>query len=136
MSLPTEDDTLISRYIEEVKASQGGQYAIKLEQLELILAVGRRITLAQLELLTALQRDVPMSKDHTQLSPRQSHLRDLKDALTNVIIMQTRLNEREKDFLELLKESSKQQVIDAVRVDPTAVEGWAKAILEARRCLG
>ncbi|MCL0100029.1 hypothetical protein M1O55_04095, partial [Dehalococcoidia bacterium] len=80
--------------------------------------------------------DVPMSKDHTQLSPRQSHLRDLKDALTNVIIMRTRLNEREKDFLELLMDSSKQQVIDAVRVDPTAVEGWAKAILEARRCLG
>jgi len=91
--------------------------------------------MAQLELLTALQRTVPMSKDHTQLSPWQSHLRDLKDALTNVIIMQTRLNEREKDFLELLKESSRQQVIDVVRVDPTAVEEWAKAILEARRCL-
>ena len=135
MSLPTEDDTLISRYIEEVEAGQGEQYAIKLEQLELILGAGRHITMAQLELLTALQRAVPMSRDHTQLSPRQSHLRDLKDALTNVIIMQTRLNEREKDFLELLKESSKQQVIGAVRVDPTAVEEWAKAILEARRCL-
>ena len=135
MSLPTEDDTLISRYIEEVKAGQGGQYAIKLEQLEPILAAGRSITLAQLELLTALQRAVPMPKDHTQLSPRQSHLRDLKDALTNVIIMQTRLNEREKDFLDLLIDSSKQQVIDAVQVDPTAVGGWARAILEARRCL-
>lgn len=135
MSLPTEDVTLISRYIEDVKAGQGEQYRIKLKQLELILAVGHRITIAQLELLTALQRAVPTPSNHALLSRQQSHLRDLKDVLTNVIIMQTRLNEREEDFLELLKKSSKQQSIGTVQVDPTAVEEWAKTILEARRCI-
>jgi hypothetical protein len=42
----------------------------------------------------------------------------IKNALTDVIIMQTRLNEREKILLELLKQSAEQQAIDGIPVEP------------------
>lgn len=136
MSTPTEDNALVSRYVEAVGVRQGECHAIRLEELELILASGHRLNTTRQELLTALQRAVPAPRDdEPKLAALQTLVRELKNALTNVIIMQTRLNEREKGLLELLKQAAEQQVIDAVPVDPGAVAGWAKAVLEARQRL-
>ena len=137
MSAETEEDRLISRFIDSVGMRQGERYGIRLEELELILGSAHSLNTTRQELLTALQRSLPTPRDEeTELSERRTLVGDLKDALTNVIIMQTRLNEREQILLELLKQAAEQHAVDEVRVGPEVVGRWAKAVLEARRRLG
>ena len=135
MSAETEEDALISRFIDSVGTRQGDRYGIKLEELELILGSAHSLNTTRQEFLTALQRSLPTPRDEEpQLSERL--VSDLKDALTNVIIMQTRLSDREQSLLELLHQAAEQHAVDEVRVGPEVVERWAKAVLEARRRLG
>ena len=137
MSTESEEDTIVSRYIDSVGTRQGESYEMRLEELELILASAHRFNTTRQELLTALQRCLPTPRDdEPQLSAQQTLVSELKDALTNVIIMQTRLNGREQGLLELLKRAAEQQAIDEVRVAPEVVGRWAKAVLEAGRRLG
>ena len=137
MSTESEEDTIVSRYIDSVGTRQGESYEMRLEELELILASAHRFNTSRQELLTALQRCLPTPRDdEPQLSAQQTLVSELKDALTNVIIMQTRLNGREQGLLELLKRAAEQQAIDEVRVALEVVGRWAKAVLEARRRLG
>ena len=137
MSSPNQEDAIVSRYTESVRMPGVEDYAMGLQELKLIVEDSHRINTARLEHFTALQRALPAPRgnEHT-LSSQQSHLRDLRDSLTNIIIMQSRLSEREKDFLELLKQNAENQIIEGVPMEPVVVGGWAKAILEARRRLG
>ena len=137
MSTESEEDAMVSRYIDSVGMRQGDRYEMRLEELEVILASAHRFNTTRQELLTALQRCLPTPRDdEPQLSAQRTLVSELKDALTNVIIMQTRLNGREQSLLELLKQAAEQRAIDEVRVAPEVVGRWAKAVLEARRRLG
>ena len=137
MPTESEEDAMVSRYIDSVGMRQGDRYEMRLEELEVILASAHRFNTTRQELLTALQRCLPTPRDdEPQLSAQRTLVSELKDALTNVIIMQTRLNGREQSLLELLKQAAEQQAIDEVRVAPEVVGRWAKAVLEARRRLG
>ena len=137
MTTESEEDTTVSRYIASVGMYQGERYEMRLEELELILASAHRFNTTRQELLTALQRCLPTPRDdEPRLSAQQTLVSELKDVLTNVIIMQTRLSGREQSLLELLKQAAEQQTIDEVRVAPEVVGRWAKAVLEARRHLG
>ena len=135
MSAETEEDALISRFIDSVGTRQGERYGIKLEELELILGSAHSLNTTRQEFLTALQRSLPTPRDE-EPQPSDGLVSDLKDALTNVIIMQTRLSDREQSLLELLHQAAEQHAVDEVRVGPEVVERWAKAVLEARRRLG
>ena len=137
MSRPNQEDAMVSRFTESVGMHGGEGYLIRLQELELIMADGHQVNTARRELFTALQHALQAPRgDEQTLSSQQSHLRDLKDSLTNIIIMQTLLSEREKDFLELLKQGTEDQTIDEVSMEPAVVGGWAKALLEAGRRLG
>ena len=137
MSTKSEEDAMVSRYIASVGMRRGERYEMRLEELESILASAHRLNTTRQELLTALQRCLPTPRDdEPQPSAQQTLVSELKDALTNVIIMQTRMSGREQGLLELLKQAAEQKAIDEVRVAPEVVGRWAEAVLEARRRLG
>ncbi len=134
MSIPIEQDAVVSRYLEAVGTGDRKRYAISLEELQRIIAASHSINVARMDLLTALQRSVPSTGNtETSTSSPQTFDAELKDALTNVIIMQTRVNEREQSFHKLLAQAIEQRTVDAVPVEPGHVEDWAKAVLEAAR---
>ena len=54
---------------------------------------------AMLEVLRAVQKTIPSGEDDSAV--------ELKEALTNVIIMRTRLNERTASLIDLLDRASK-----------------------------
>ena len=55
--------------------------------------------------------------------------------LTNLIIMQTRLNEREEGFAELLSRADRDALVNPVIVDAQDVRTIALGVLEAYRRL-
>ena len=132
MSTPNGDDSVVSRFTETVRMGHGERYEIKLDELEVILSASYQLNMIRQELLTALQRSVPMLReDDTEQSTEQTLSLELKDALTNVIIMQDRLNGRDHELLELLKQTVERQAIDGVRVEPQVVRQWARALIQA-----
>lgn len=132
MSTPNGDGSVVSRFTETVGMGHGERYEIKLDELEVILSASYQLNMIRQELLTALQRSVPMLReDDTEQPTEQTLSLELKDALTNVIIMQDRLNGRDHELLELLKQAVERQAIDGVRVEPQVVRQWAWAVIQA-----
>ena len=56
---------------------------------------------------------------------------DLKEALTNVIIMQSRINEREATLLDDIKAARDQELLDSVPVDLEDLRSAAEGIVTA-----
>lgn len=69
---------------------------------------------ALLELMRALQKAFPAGDD--------GDAAEFKESLTNVIIMRTRLNERQAGLTELLDKASKIQDIESITVSEEAAE--------------
>ena len=69
---------------------------------------------ALLDLMRALQRAFATGDDED--------VAELKESLTNVIIMRTRLNERQAGLTELLDKASKTQAIGSVAVPEETAE--------------
>ncbi len=67
-----------------------------------------RLNGARLEMLKALQESLPRSDDGDDTSTG-----GLKDALTNVIIMQSRIGDREQEVAALLREAGPADGIDS-----------------------
>ena len=132
MSTAFEEDAVISGYVDTVGTLGDKGYEIRLGQVELILADVHRLNSMCQQLLTALQRAVPTPQgDGVEESTLETAVGQLKGALSNVIIMQTRLNEREEGLLELLRQVREQNSVDGVPVERAVVEGWARVILKA-----
>lgn len=89
---------------------------------------------ARLGLLTALQRAVPRSEGGDEPAEGGGGVvAELKAVLTNVIIMQTRLNEREAGLAGLVERAAEEGALTDVAVEPSVVERWVASVAEAHR---
>jgi hypothetical protein len=131
--MPSHDDTTADRYAEAVGPGETGRYAVRLEELGWLLRSSLRLNTSRLRLLTALQRGLPEARGEQERAPEAGPVGELKGVLTNLIIMQTRLNEREADLARLLERADDQGLATRVDVDPDDVRGWASNIARAWR---
>ena len=130
MSMSSDEESLVPRYVEAAGARDGGRYVLSLEELAWALRTAFQSNALRLELLTALQRVLPQPKGQDP-SPQSGLVSDLKEVLTNVIIMQTRLKEREESLVRLLEQAVEQGAVRDIAVSAEDVRQWAQGILEA-----
>ena len=130
----TLDETAFAEaYLEAAGAERDGRYEINTGELSWLLESTLRWSRLRLRFLVALQRalDLPDEGDASRGTPAG----DLKGMLTNLIIMQTRLNEREEGFVELLSRADRDALVNPVIVDAQDVRTIALGVLEAYRRL-
>ena len=106
---------LVSRYIEATGGVSGGRHAMNKTEVVWLVDHSTRLGELRLELLRALQAALPRS-DETE-----GPAAELKELLTNLIIMQSRLSEREGGLLGLLDEVVESGALKAAPVDEDIV---------------
>ena len=124
--------SLVDRYVEAVREGTGDRYAVALAELATLLDVTHRSNVHRLGILTALQRAIPSpeSRKHGSTS-EDSTLEDLKGVLTGLIIMQTRVNDRESGLADLLQRAGALNAASPVEVDVRHVAQLAESIVSA-----
>jgi len=78
----------------------------------------------RLRLLTALQKAVDRADDDSSAG-------QLKGALTNLIIMQTRIREREGGLAEMLRQADGESAVGSVGVDADDLRAFAESVAGA-----
>ena len=121
MSTQDQQEGLISAYLQAAGAQDGERYIISAEELAWLLGHTAQLSAASLRMLTALQHALP------QTGPAQ----ELKETLTNVIIMQTRLKEREESLANAVRDAAKSGAVHGVPIDVENIRELAKGILQA-----
>ena len=99
MSRSREDEALVEAYVQACTSENNSKFSVGAKEVAWLLRTTLHWNTLRLELLTAL-RKMPQHRKHSSpdTGPKSRLLTDLKDILTNVIIMQTRLNERESSL--------------------------------------
>jgi hypothetical protein len=98
-------------------------YRIEVEELAWLIGHVSRLTAARLEMLKSLQSALPREGEGT--------VAELKETLSQIIIMQTRLTGREESLDDLLEELVRLGTISHVALDESAVTGAAAEIARA-----
>ena len=101
-----------------------GKTVVGPDELTWLLRASWRWNSLRLGLLRALQTSLPGDDDVTG---------DLKATRTNLIIMQTRLNEREQGFADALDEAVKAGAAVEAALDQDDLDRWTQSIVEAHR---
>ena len=130
MSTSPNEDVSVAGYVEAARDEAADVYAVKIEELAWMLRDSFESNTLRLKLLTALQRALPRSADE-----EDGPAGELKGLLTNVIIMQTRLNEREADLAGLLEQAAEAVLVKPVEIDPDVVRRLVESIEQAYRRL-
>ena len=132
----SNEDTLPANHVGDSEVRYGGQYSLNADELARILGSTLQWNALRLRFLTALQRALALPREgEKDPSSQGGVVGDLKGALTNVIIMQTRLNEREVDLVGLLKQARRDGLVKPVEVDGDDVRRWAESVTEAHHYL-
>ena len=108
--MPSDQDATGDRYVEAVGPGEAGRYSVSLGELGWLLRNSLSLNTSRLMLLTALQRGLPGAREEKKRSPEAGPAGELKGVLTNLIIMQTRLNEREADLARLLEQAAHEEL--------------------------
>ena len=135
MSLASREESKIEQYVDAVGSRRGGGYELKAVELARLLRIEGERDAQRQELLTALQKALPLPRGEGNDSPNASLIEELKGTLTNVIIMQTRLNERWDTLLGQLDEAAEEGMVKGIAMDPEVVRQWGRGILRACRHL-
>jgi hypothetical protein len=120
----SEDDDVVDRYVDAALGPDGA--GIGVDELAWLLESTYEWGAFRLRLLTALQQAVDRA-DEDSAAGR------LKDALTNLIIMQTRIREREGGLAELLREAEEESAVGSVQVDADELRAFGESLLGASR---
>ena len=121
---PKEAESLVSRYLERTARLEGGRHSMKWDEVVWLIDHCTRIGAHRLELLRALQSALPRAEDEPAVS-------DLKDLLTDLIIMQSRLMGRDERLGELLHRLAGTTAIGGVSVDKEVLTASLLDILNA-----
>ena len=116
--------SVAAQYVGAAGRDVDGRYQLPLDELVWLVEHSTRLGELRLELLRALQTALPKSDEPGSVA-------ELKDLLTNLIIMQTRVagqGERLPELLALLHESGE---LDYVAIDEDAVRGAIEGIVGA-----
>ena len=111
------------RYASAVSSTEDGGYRIEVAELAWLTGHVGRLSAARLEMLKSLQSALPR-EDEGAVS-------ELKELLSQIIIMQTRLAGREESLDELLEELVRLGGTGDVALDEVVISGAATEILRA-----
>jgi hypothetical protein len=115
---------LAERYLGSVSRPGSDGYVLSAEEVGWLVSNATRTSRLRLELLRSLQTALPRSEADEAVS-------ELKEMLTNLIIMQTRLAEREDGLLDLLSRAIGTGALKNLTVDEYALRDGIGAISEA-----
>ena len=124
--MSTQDqEPVASRYLDHVAGSAvDGRLRLAGNELRWLVQHSTHLGDGRLELLRALQTALPTTGDSGPVS-------ELKELLTDVIIMQTRLSDRDRRLLEHLNQVVEAGLPDRVPVDEAALTDAIVAVLMA-----
>lgn len=122
MSLKNGD--VVDRYVDAALGPDGG--GIGVDELKWLLASTYAWGAFRLKVLTALQQAVDRA-DEDSAAGR------LKGMITNLIIMQTRIREREGGLSDLLGQADQETAVGPVKVKADELRVFAEGVLGAAR---
>ena len=132
MSDSSDEDRLAASYAEASGVRHEGRYSLRPGELEWVLNSTLRWNSLRLKLLAALQGALALpTGEERDASSEDALVGELKGALTNVIIMQTRLNERDKELVALLEHAQRRGLLEPVEVEPEDAHNWAESVAQA-----
>ena len=105
-------------------APSEGRYRLGLDHLAWLIDHCTRLGALRLELLRGLQTALPKSDDGDSVT-------ELKELLTNLIIMQARLADREADLHDAIASLTDESRLDPVAVDEELLRDAIQQILDA-----
>jgi len=119
-----EAEALANRYLDAQGRVEGERYQLTIEELAWLVEHSVHLSELRLGLLRALQAALPLSEERGGIT-------ELKELLTNLIIMQTRLTDREEKLHDLLHQLIEARMLDHVLVDGASLKRGIQHIGEA-----
>ena len=116
-------ESIASRYVRTIGRPAGELYQLEVDHLVWLLGHCTRLGELRLDLLRALQSSLSSSGETGTVV-------ELKELLTNLIIMETRVSDRNERLSELLKHITESGALDRVPVDQVALTDAIQAIIE------
>ncbi|MCH8064150.1 MAG: hypothetical protein IH861_16805 [Chloroflexi bacterium] len=123
MSSQNEEDPT-TLYLRNAGGPNEGRYRLGLDHLAWLIEHCTRLGALRLELLRGLQAALPKSDDGDSVT-------ELKELLTNLIIMQTRLADREASLHDALRRLVDDGRLDAVFLDEELLREAIQQIIDA-----
>ena len=117
-------DSIADRYLQMAGRAIEQRFQLTIEELTWLINLSTRLLGFRLELLRALQSALPGSDE-------QGFITELKEHLTNLIIMQTRLADRDGRMDDLMNQLTDDQILDGASVDEVALRDAIVDILQA-----
>ncbi len=119
------EESLTSLFLQNAGAPSEGRYRLRLDHLAWLIDHCTRLGALRLELLRGLQAALPKSDDGDSVT-------ELKELLTNLIIMQTRLADREDSLHDALRRLADDSRLDTVLLDEKLLREAIQQIVDAR----
>ena len=119
---PSDNDRVAARFLSAAGSGEAGRYTLPAEELARLVRLLTDLGEMRLALLTALQTALPRDAEHRPVE-------ELKDALTNLIIMQTRTAGRESGAAESILALAAE--LRPVPVDSDKLRPGIAALLDA-----
>jgi len=121
-----EDGDVVDRYVEAALGPDGA--GVGVDELSWLLERTYEWGAFRLRLLTALQQAVDRADDDSSAG-------QLKGALTNLIIMQSRIREREGGLADLLRQAEGESAVGLITVGADELRAFAESVVGASRRL-
>lgn len=122
------DEGVAATYVDAAGVTDDGRYSAHMSEVAWLLEASGRWSALRLKLLQALQAALPRGESDPEDGSPES---DLKAVLTDLIIMQLRLDRRSEGLAGLLDAAVDQGVVSGVPIDPADMRAWAESILTA-----
>ena len=119
------EESLTTLFLQNAGAPGEGRYRLGLDHLAWLIDHCTRLGALRLELLRGLQTALPKSDDGDSMT-------ELKELLTNLIIMQTRLADREASLHDALMRLVDDSRLDAVSLDEELLRETIQQIVDAQ----
>ena len=121
---PESAESVASRYLRAAGQTSDERYQINIERFTWLVDHCTQLGEVRLDLLRDLQSSLTASGDSDTVV-------EIKDLLTNLIIMETRMSGRNERLTELLKQLANAEGLDRVPVDPIALAEAIQVIIQA-----
>ena len=118
------EGSLTTLFMQSAGTSSEGRYRLGLDHLTWLIDHCTRLGALRLELIRGLQTALPKSDDGDSLT-------ELKELLTNLVIMQTRLADREASLQDALSRLVDDSRLDAVFLDEELLRETIQQIVDA-----
>ncbi len=134
MSNSADEKTSAGSDVEASGGDREDRYTLRPDELEWVFNSALRWNTLRLKLLTALQGSLALPRGEDQDASSEDELvDDLKATLTNIIIMQTRVNEQDKKLVASLGQAQRRGLLKPMEAEAEDAHNWAESIAQAYR---